>query len=49
MNAKEKLDVYFKLFEDMGSSKLISLLHRKDNSEIHRRVSEACSKVCCRS
>lgn len=44
MNAKEKLDVYFKLFEDMGSSKLISLLHRKDNSEIHRRVSETSFK-----
>ncbi len=40
MNAKEKLDAYFKLFEDIGSSKLVETLHGKDNKEIHRRLSE---------
>jgi len=41
MNAKEKLDEYFRIIEDMGATKLVSLLHRKDNSEIHKRISEA--------
>lgn len=40
MNAKEKLDVYFKLFEDMGSSKLVETLHSNDSQEIHKRLSE---------
>ncbi len=40
MNAKDKLDAYFKLFEDIGSTKLVSTLHGNDNKEIHRRLSE---------
>ncbi len=45
MNAKEKLDVYFKLFEDMGSTKLATTLHSSDNKEIHRRLSESTFKA----
>ncbi len=45
MNAKGKLDVYFKMIEDTGSSKLVSVLHKKDNSEIHKRMSEATFKI----
>lgn len=44
MNAKEKLDVYFKMIADTGKSKMVSVLHKKDNSEIHRRMSEATFK-----
>lgn len=40
MNAKDKLDVYFDMFVEVGSSKLVSLLHKKNNSQIHKRMSE---------
>lgn len=45
MNAKEKLDCYFKLIEDVGSSRLVGALHSKDNKEIHRRLSENILKI----
>ncbi|HPZ04775.1 MAG: helix-turn-helix domain-containing protein [Acetivibrionales bacterium] len=44
MNAKEKLDEYFKIIEDIGSTKLVSVLHRKNNSQIHSRISQAAFK-----
>lgn len=44
MNAKEKLDVYFKLIEDLSSTKLVSILHRKDNDHIHKRLAGATFK-----
>jgi|LFRM01.1.fsa_nt_gb AcrR family transcriptional regulator len=41
VNAKEKLDIYFKHIAEYGISyKLIPLLHEKSNEELHRRVTE---------
>ncbi len=45
MNAREKLDVYFKLFEDIGSTKLVSTLHGNDSKDIHKRLSEKTFKA----
>jgi AcrR family transcriptional regulator len=39
-SAKEKLDKYFDMVENIAESRLVSILHKKDNSEVHRRISE---------
>lgn len=44
MNAREKLDAYFKMIADIGTSRLVSTLHKKDNDEIHKRMSAATFK-----
>jgi AcrR family transcriptional regulator len=44
MNAKEKLDIYFDVIADIGKSKMVFILHEKDNNEVHRRISEATFK-----
>lgn len=41
LNAKQKLDIYFKYIVEYGMSlKLVPLLHEKSNEEMHRRVAE---------
>jgi AcrR family transcriptional regulator len=39
-SAKEKLDKYFDMVGNIAESRLVSILHKKDNSEVHRRISE---------
>ncbi len=39
-SAREKLDKYFEVIENIAESRFLSILHTKDNSELHRRISE---------
>ncbi|HEX2946969.1 MAG TPA: TetR/AcrR family transcriptional regulator [Clostridia bacterium] len=39
-SAKERLDKYFDTVGSIAESRLVSILHKKDNSEVHRRISE---------
>ncbi len=42
-NAKEKLDIYFKhIVKYVMASKMLYVLHEKDNEELHRRIAEKC-------
>lgn len=45
MNAREKLDTYFNIIEEIGSSRIVTTLHGKDNKEIHKRMSENSFKM----
>jgi AcrR family transcriptional regulator len=39
-NAKERLDKYLDMIGNIAESRLVSIFHKKDNSEVHRRISE---------